>query len=215
MKKLLVVGVLASFCSVTFGLLPALAIEGTATIKAQDLYSLANRKSYRLGIRGSLLSPSKDILVTKDSSFDFGLEFDAKLNENLDTGPRFGYASFKNNQGAALNANYAIMRFGFGARVYTMYWGDYGSTHGFANLYFDGEANYYTANKGDAVVATSPSTYSGIGGQVGVGLEFAFGPSTGAFVQADISRTSIKDASGTELPLDGYLLSAGVRMSFF
>ena len=211
----MIVGLLVCFALVSIALLPAGAIEGTATIKASDLYSLANRKSYRLGLRGSILSPTKDVLVTKDSSFDFGLEFDAKLNENLDVGPRFGLASFKNNQGAAINATYTVMRFGFGARVYAMYWGDYGSTHGFANLYFNGEANYYTANKGDAVAASSPSSYSGIGGQVGVGLEFAFGPSTGAFVQADIIRTSIKDSSGTQLPLDGYLISSGVRMSFF
>jgi hypothetical protein len=215
MKKSLALGLLVSLFLVSAGLLPALAVEGTATIKASDLYSLANRKSYRLGVRGSIISPTRDVLVTKDSSFDFGLEFDAKLNENLDTGPRFGYSSFKNNQGAAVNATYAIMRFGYGARVYALYWGDYGSTHGFANLYFVAEANYYTANKGNAVVAASPSSYAGLGGQVGAGLEFAFGPSTGAFVEADILKTSVKDSLGTSLPLDGYILAAGARMSFF
>lgn len=214
MKKK-VIGLVLCLCFLASAVvLPVAAIEGTATIKAADLYSMSQRKTYRLGVRGSLISPTADILVTKDSSFDLGLEFDAKLNENLDTGPRFGYSSFNNNQGSSVNAKYSILRFGYGARVYMMYWGEYGSTHGFANLYLNAEANYYTANKGDAVVATSPSTYAGLGGQVGVGLEFAFGPNTGAFIEADYLKTSIKSSSNDSLPLSGYILATGVRMAF-
>lgn len=194
---------------------PAYAIEGTTTMKTSELFTLAQRKTYRLGIRGSLLSPTSNILVSKDSSFDLGLEFDAKLNENLDTGPRFGYSSFKNNQGAAVNATYTILRFGYGARIYLASWGETTSTHGLVNAYLNAEANYYTANKGDAVVATSPSSYAGLGGQVGAGVEFALGPNTGVFVDANILKTSIKDTSNNELPLDGYILQAGTRLAFF
>ncbi|MCU0641749.1 MAG: outer membrane beta-barrel protein [Candidatus Margulisbacteria bacterium] len=212
MKKTIVCLLLLA---VSLTALPVWAIEGTTTIKTADLFSLANRKTYRLGIRGSLLTPTKDVLVSKDSSFDLGLEFDAKLNENLDTGPRFGYSSFKNNQGAAVNATYSILRFGYGARIYLASWGETTSTHGLVNAYLNAEANYYTANKGDAVVATSPSTYAGLGGQVGAGAEFALGPNTSVFADFNILKTSVKDSGGTELPLDGYTLQAGTRLAFF
>jgi hypothetical protein len=194
---------------------PAYAIEGTTTMKTSDLFTLAQRKTYRLGIRGSILSPTSNVLVSKDSSFDLGLEFDAKLNENLDTGPRFGYSSFKNNQGTTLNATYTILRFGYGVRIYLASWGETTSTHGLVNAYLNAEGNYYTANKGDAVVATSPSSYAGLGGQVGGGVEFALGPNTSVFADANIIKTSIKDVAGTELPLDGYILQAGTRLAFF
>lgn len=209
--------IIVSFLLLAFGLavVPAFAIEGTTTMKTSDLLSLANRKTYRLGIRGSIISPTSDVLITKDSSFDLGLEFDAKLNENLDTGPRFGYCSFKNNQGAAVNATYSIIRFGYGARIYVASWGEATSTHGLVNAYLNAEANYYTANKGDAVVATSPSSYAGLGGQVGAGIEAAFGPNTSVFADVNYLKTSIKDASNTSLPLTGYTLQAGTRLAFF
>ena len=194
---------------------PVYAIEGTTTMKTSDLFTLAQRKTYRLGIRGSILSPTSNVLVSKDSSFDLGLEFDAKLNENLDTGPRFGYSSFKNNQGTALNATYTILRFGYGVRIYLASWGETTSTHGLVNAYLNAEGNYYTANKGDAVVATSPSSYAGLGGQIGGGVEFALGPNTSVFADANIIKTSIKDAGNTELPLDGYILQVGTRLAFF
>jgi len=194
---------------------PLYAIEGTTTVKTSDLISLANRKTYRLGIRGSFLSPTSNLLVTKDSSFDIGFEFDAKLNENLDTGPRIGYCSFKNNQGAGLNANYSIMRFGYGVRIYVASWGEMTSTHGMANAYFNAEGNYYTANRGDAVVLASPSTFAGLGGQVGAGVEFGLGPNTSVFVDANILKADIKDSNNNELPLSGYTLQAGTRLAFF
>jgi len=216
MKKIFALGLLASFFAVSFLLIPAMAIEGTTTMKTSELLSLANRKTYRLGIRGSLISPTSTLLVNKNSSFDIGLEFDAKLNENLDTGPRFGYSSFKNDQGAGLNADYSILRFGYGARIYVLSWGEYQSTHGFANLYFTGEVNYYTASKGSSVSLSAPSSYAGLGGQVGAGVEFAFGPNTGAFAEVDYLKTSIKASdSSANLPLNGYILAAGTRLAFF
>jgi hypothetical protein len=162
-----------------------------------------------------MIAPTRDILVSKDSTFDFGLEFDAKLNENLDTGPRFGVCSFKNNQGAALNATYTVIRFGYGARIYVLSWGEYTSSHGPLNAYLAGEANYYTANKANEVTLNSPSSFAGFGGNVGAGLEMAFGPNTRVFAQVDYSRTSIKDSNSNSLPLDGYILAAGTRLAFF
>jgi len=217
MKKMLVVGLLAAFGMVSFGLLSAQAIEGTATIKAQDLYNLANRKSYRLGVRGGIISPTDTINLNKDSTFDFGLEFDAKLNENLDNGPRFGIISKKLKVGSTIDANYMAIKFGFGSRVYLLYWGDYGSTHGFFNLYVGGEVDYFTANKTSDVtsLATNPSSFAGFGGYGNVGVELAFGPNTGGFVEAGYQRTSVKDSNNNKLPLDGYVVAAGARMSFF
>jgi len=211
MKKGLVFVILASLLLMSC---PVWAIQGTATISAKDLYSLAQRKTYRLGIRGSILSPIKDILVTKDSSFDLGLEFDAKLNENLDTGPRFGIMSFKSNT-TGYNASYSVLRFGYGARIYVMYWGEYGSTHGFVNAYLNAEANYYTASKASEVTLNSPPSFAGLGGMVGGGVELAFGPNTGAFAEVDYQRTSIKSTDGQSLPLDGYIVAAGARLAFF
>jgi hypothetical protein len=211
MKKGLVFVILASLLLMSC---PVWAIQGTATISAKDLYSLAQRKTYRLGLRGSMLSPTKDILVTKDSSFDFGLEFDAKLNENLDTGPRFGICSFKSNTGG-YNASYSVLRFGYGGRIYVMYWGEYGSTHGFVNAYLNAEADYYTASKASEVTLNSPPSFAGLGGMVGGGVELAFGPNTGAFAEVDYQRTSIKSTDGQSLPLDGYIVAAGARLAFF
>lgn len=217
MKKGMLLGLLISFFTVSLGLLPARAIEGTATIKAQDLYNLANRKSYRLGIRGGVISPTDTVNVNKDSTFDFGLEFDAKLNENFDNGPRFGIITKKLKVGSTIDANYTAVKFGFGGRMYLMYWGDYGSTHGFFNLYVGGEGDYYIANKSSDVtsLSTNPASLSGLGGYANVGVELAFGPNTGGFVEAGYQRTSIKDSSGNKLPLDGYVVATGARMSFF
>jgi hypothetical protein len=194
---------------------PVWAIEGTTTMKTSDLLSLAGRKTYGLGLRLSMLSPTKDILVSKDSTIDFGLEFDAKLNENLDTGPRFGVCTFKNNQGSSLNATYTVIRFGYGARIYVLSWGEYTSSHGPLNAYLDAEANYYTANKASEVTLSSPSSFAGFGGNIGAGLEMAFGPNTRVFAQLDYSRTSIKDGNSNSLPLDGYIVAAGTRLAFF
>ncbi|MFA6169286.1 MAG: hypothetical protein WCW67_08130 [Candidatus Margulisiibacteriota bacterium] len=194
------------------------AIEGSATIAAKDLYSLAQRKTYRLGLRGCLLSPTDNVNVSKDSVLDFGLEFDAKLNENLDTGPRFGIVLNKKLKlGATVDASYTLVKFGYGARIYTMYWGEYGSSHGFFNLYFNAEVDYYTGNKVSEVtaMATNPSSFAGLGGYGGVGIELAFGPNTSGFGEVGYQKTSIKDANNVELPLDGYVLAAGVRLAFF
>ncbi|MBU1617332.1 MAG: hypothetical protein KKF06_06155 [Candidatus Margulisbacteria bacterium] len=195
-----------------------LAIEGTATIAAKDLYNLAQRKTYRLGIRGCLLSPTDNVNVSKDSTFDLGLEFDAKLNENLDTGPRFGLILNKKLQlGSSVDATYTLVKFGYGARIYTMYWGEYGSSHGFFNLYISAEIDYYTGNKvsDGTPLATNPSSFAGLGGNAGVGVELAFGPNTGGYAEVGYQRTSIKDTNNVELPLDGYILAAGVRLAFF
>jgi hypothetical protein len=211
MKKIMLSGLLLAL---VLSALPVWAIEGTTTIKTSDLLSLANRKTYRLGIRLSMISPNKDILISKDTTMDLGLEFDAKLNENLDTGPRFGLCSFKNNQ-AGFNATYTVMRFGYGARIYVASWGEYTSSHGLLNAYLEAEANYYTANKANEVTLSAPSTFAGFGGNVGAGIEMAFGPNTGVFAQVDYSRTSIKDSANNSLPLDGFILAAGTRLAFF
>jgi hypothetical protein len=212
MKKAVVLFLVLAFVAMS---VPVYAIEGTTTMKTSDLLTLANRKTYRLGIRAGIISPTSNVLDNKESSFDLGLEFDAKLNENLDTGPRFGYCSFKNNQGTALNASYSILRFGYGARIYVASWGEATSTHGAINAYLAAEANYYTANRGDQVSVSAPSTYAGFGAQVGAGIEAAFGPNTSVFADVNYLRTSIKDSSNTSLPLSGYALQVGTRLAFF
>jgi len=216
MKKIAVITSALFIFSCFLGLYAASALTKE---EANIVYSLAQRKSYRLGLRAAILSPTDTINVSKDSSFDLGFEFDAKLNENFDCGPRFGIISKKlQNTGGTVNANYTAIKFGFGGRIYTMYWGEYGSTHGFFNLYFAAEGDYYIANKASDVtsLATNPSSLAGMGGYGGVGLELAFGPNTGGFVEAGYQKTSVKDSTGNyELPLDGYVLAAGARLAFF
>jgi hypothetical protein len=216
MKKVissLIVFVLAT------GFLSLYAASALTKDESNIVFSLAQRKSYRLGLRGAILSPTDTINVSKDSSFDLGLEFDAKLNENFDCGPRFGIISKKlQNTGGSVNANYTAIKFGFGGRIYSMYWGEYGSTHGFFNLYFAAEGDYYIASKAFdiASLATNPSSLAGLGGYGGVGLELAFGPNTGGFVEVGYQKTSIKDSTGNyALPLDGYVMAAGARLAFF
>jgi hypothetical protein len=216
MKKaisfLIVLGVSAGFLSF-------FAADALTKEEANIVFSMAQRKSYRLGLRAAILSPTDTVNVSKDSAFDLGLEFDAKLNENFDCGPRFGIISKKlQNTGGTINANYTAIKFGFGGRLYTMYWGEYGSTHGFFNLYVAAEGDYYIASKGSdiASLATNPSSLAGMGGYGGVGIELAFGPNTGGFVEAGYQKTSVKDSTGNyELPLDGYVLAGGARLAFF
>lgn len=196
------------------GSLSFLAATALTKEEAGIVYSLANRKSYRLGLRGAIISPTDNINLSKDSTFDLGLEFDAKLNENLDTGPRFGVISKKLNS-STVNANYTAIKFGFGGRIYTMYWGEYGSTHGFFNLYVALEGDYYVVNKSSDISGTNPSQFAGLGGYGGVGIELAFGPNTGGFVEAGYQKTSIKDSSNVEFPMDGYVVAAGTRLAFF
>src|SRR3989338_6325321 len=124
----------------SFAFSPAHALEGEVKMQAKDLYYLAQRKTYRLGVRGGLISPSDTVNLNKDSTLDFGLEFDAKLNENLDSGPRFGIVSKKLLTGAS-DASYMALKFGYGARIYFLYWGEYGSTHGFFNAYATGQVD--------------------------------------------------------------------------
>ncbi len=214
MKKMMsVVVALAVFsCFLSFFAASALTKE-----EAGIVYSLAQRKTYRLGLRAGIISPTDNINVNKESSFDLGLEFDAKLNENLDTGPRFGIVS-KKLQTSALGGSYTALKFGYGGRIYMMYWGEYGSTHGFFNLYVNGEIDYYTANKSSDIagLTSGPSSLAGMGGYGGLGVELAFGPNTGGFVEAGYQKTSIKDSTGNnELPLDGYIIAAGARLAFF
>lgn len=215
MKKIIIVVVIVLFllapmvlCSSAFG------IEGTATVSVKDLFNMANRKSYRLGLRAAMISASDDVNLNKDSTLDFGLEFDAKLNENLDVGPRFGLVSKKLLTGVT-DASYTAIKFGFGGRMYLMYWGDYGSTHGFANAYIAGEGDYYIANKSSAIIATSPSSFAGIGVYGGAGIELAFGPNTGGYAEVGYQRTSIKSSDSQRLPIDGLVLAAGARLAFF
>ena len=202
------------------GCLSFYAASALTKEEAGVVFSLAQRKSYRLGLRGGIISPTDNINQLKDASYDLGLEFDAKLNENLDTGPRFGLISKKlQNAGGTVNANYTAVKFGFGGRIYTMYWGEYGSTHGFFNLYVALEGDYYTVNKSSDVATggtlTNPSQFAGMGGYGGLGVELAFGPNTGGFVEVGYNKTSIKDSTGVEFPLDGYVLAAGTRLAFF
>ncbi|MFH1386363.1 MAG: outer membrane beta-barrel protein [bacterium] len=210
-------------CSLTIfilggiSLVPVYALEGTTTVSTKELLTLAQRKNLGLGVKVSMISPASDILATKIPAYDIGLAFDFKFNENLDTGPRFGIASCVNDQGTTLNASYQIIRFGYGAKLYAINWSDHSSLHGFANLYFAGEVNYFAANKikDSTALAISPASFAGLGVQAGVGLEFTFGPNTGAFAQIDYLRTSINDISSHTLPLDGLVLTVGSRMAFF
>ena len=215
MEKMIVVGLLAGLLIGSTAVLPVMALTQE---ESNIVFSLAQRKSYRLGLRGGIISPTDTINVDKNSTFDLGLEFDAKLNENLDTGPRFGLISKKlQNTGGTVNANYTAIKFGFGGRIYTMYWGEYGSTHGFFNLYLALEGDYYTVSKTSDItsLATNPSSFAGVGGYGGVGIELAFGPNTGGFVEAGYNKTSIRSSSNEEFPLDGYVVAAGTRLAFF
>ncbi|MBI5700829.1 hypothetical protein HZC34_03150 [Candidatus Saganbacteria bacterium] len=217
MKRIFVALTLAMFLmSLGFFTSKVTAAEvGTATISVKDLYSMANRKSYRLGLRAGIISPTDNINVNKDSTFDLGLEFDAKLNENLDVGPRFGIISKKlATSSGSVNDSYTAIKFGFGGRMYLAYWGDYGSTHGFVNAYVAAEGDYYIASKSTAVVAAAPASFAGIGGYGGAGVEFAFGPNTGGYAEVGYQRTSIKATDNSELPLDGYIAAGGARLAF-
>jgi len=187
--------------------------EATITAKV-DLPALMSRKNYRLGVRAGLLSPTDSVNVSKDSTFTIGLDFDAKLNENLDSGPRFTYVSKKFNDGGTTNATYGVLMFGYGARVYLTYFGDYGSTHGFFNAYLAGEINYAAASKSSEILANSPSGYAGFIANGGVGLELAFGPNTTGFVDIRYQKASIKDSGGSSLPLDGIMINFGTRLAF-
>jgi hypothetical protein len=215
MNKWLVLFLMGFFMSSLVSLdTPAIAQEGTATLSMDQLNALANRKSYRLGLRVSGISPSSSTLTSSNMGYDFTFEFDAKLNENLDLGPRGGYASYKATTSDGIDGTYGMMKFGFGGRLYMVYWGDYGSTHGFFNSYFDFEADYYNANKGSGV-STSPSSFSGIGGYGALGLELAFGPNATGFASVGYQRTSIKSSTNVELPLSGFVAQAGTRLAFF
>ncbi|KAF0133608.1 MAG: hypothetical protein FD145_1224 [Candidatus Saganbacteria bacterium] len=191
----------------------SLAQAGEAKISIKDLFSMANRKSYRLGLRGAFISSSDDVNLNKDSVIDLGLEFDAKLNENLDVGPRFGFVS-KKLLTSATNATYNAIKFGFGGRMYLMYWGDYGSTHGFVNAYVCAEGDYYIASKSAEIVVTSPASFAGLGAYGGAGIELAFGPNTGGYAEVGYQRTSIKSSDNQKLPIDGIVIATGARLAF-
>lgn len=221
-KVLLIVSVLglvlflrASSSAAPAATVPVGADLTKATIVTQvDLPALLSRKNYRLGMRVGILSPNDNLTVTKDTPFSFGFDFDAKLNENLDMGPRFTYLSKKFVNSASVNANYGVLMFGFGGRIYLTYFGDYGSTHGFANVYVALDGNYVVASKADGI-ATSPASFAGFMGNGGVGVELAFGPNTTGFVDARYQKASVKDSASNEFPLDGYAITAGARMAFF
>lgn len=214
MKKLL--SALFVLVFVSSFILPAFSEiqAGQAVVSVKDLFSMANRKSYRLGLRAAIISPSDNINLNKDSTMDFGLEFDAKLNENIDAGPRFGIVSKKLQTGAT-NASYTAIKFGFGGRMYLAYWGDYGSTHGFINAYVAGSVDYYIASKASEVTLNSPASFAGLGAYGGAGVELAFGPNTGGFAEAGYQKTSIKSTDNQALPLDGFIVAVGARLAFF
>lgn len=216
MKKYLIVCLAAACLFTGLGYLGvAFAQVHAATITAKvDLPALLTRKTYRLGVRVGAMTQGDSYNINKDSAITIGLDFDAKLNENLDTGPRFTYVSQRYNNGNTINATYGVLMFGYGARMYLTYFGDYGSTHGFANAYIAGELNYAAASKSSDVLATSPSNYAGFVANAGVGLELAFGPNSTGFVDVRYQRSSVKDSNNSSFPLSGFLLNFGTRLAF-
>jgi|GEM_PF-6957586 len=183
-------------------------------MKRFNLPAILQRKDYRLGIRVGLMSPTDSKTVTKDSPFSLGFDFDAKLNENFDLGPRITYVNKKFDNGTTVNASYGLLMFGFGGRIYLTYFGDYGSTHGLFNAYVAGDLNYAIASKTSDLLAASPATFSGFVLNAGGGLEAAFGPNTAGFIDLRYQKGTTKDASGISFPDEGFVLSLGTRLSF-
>lgn len=216
MKKFISAFFVMVFVFSTLLILPAYSEvkAGEAIVSVKDLFSMANRKSYRLGLRAAIISPTDNVNLNKDSTMDIGLEFDAKLNENIDSGPRFGIISKKLQTGTT-TASYTAIKFGFGGRMYLAYWGDYGSTHGFINAYVAGSVDYYIASKASEVTLNAPASFAGLGAYGGAGVELAFGPNTGGFAEAGYQKTSIKSTDNQVLPLDGFVVAVGARLAFF
>ncbi|MCX5749715.1 MAG: hypothetical protein NTZ10_05685 [Candidatus Saganbacteria bacterium] len=228
MKKVLFAALAVSFIIIGLSAVSQAATPGSvavpvgesmskATLVTQvDLPALMNRKTYRLGVRGGLISVSDTTNIQAEGTATFGFDFDAKLNENLDTGPRFTYIWKRYNNGTTVNGSYGIMAFGYGARIYVTYWGDYGSTHGYLNAYLTGDINYCAANRlTDSRTGGSPSSFSGFAANAGAGIEAAFGPNTTGFVELKYQKSGLRDSNNVELPLDGFVFNLGTRLAFF
>ena len=199
------------------------AEEGTITLTLKEYQTLLQKKSYRLGLRAGVLLPVEATSFKDKTAIQGGLEFDAKLNENLDTGPRIAYC-LANMSSLDLNASYAILQFGYGARLYLLSWGESGSSHGLINLYTTAEMQFMIANKtkddmdtsmSSFGLITNPSSFAGIGLYGGAGIEIGFSQNTGAYLEVGYQTTRLKSSDDEVLPLQGMLVTSGLRLSFF
>lgn len=197
-------------------LLPVYPEEGKVTLTLQEYQKLLQKKTYRLGFRAGMLFPSDATTLKDKSAIQGGLEFDAKLNENLDTGPRIAVSQLTVEQ-SDVNASYSVLQFGYGGRFYLLSWGEDASSHGLVNLYGSLEIQFMIANKiSDVnVLLTNPSNYAGFGGYGGVGLEIGFGANSSGYGEMGYQLTQLKSSNDKALPLKGYLITAGLRLSFF
>jgi len=62
---------------------------------------------------------------------------------------------------------------------------------------------------------TNPSSFAGIGLYGGAGIEIGFSQNTGAYLEVGYQTTRLKSSDDEVLPLQGMLVTSGLRLSFF
>jgi hypothetical protein len=171
-------------------------------------------QTHRLGFKGGIFAPS--VKSTHITGIELEAQFDAVIHPHVDAGPRFGLF-IREIEDIAINgekSKFIIVPITFQFRFYPFYSDEKGATHGIIAPYLGASAGYYFAlltetNKLD--VAKVPDGLGGFGGNVCVGIDFGFGPSTAYFVELSYRKTGTRSQRGYELDLDGFTLSLGGR----
>ncbi|OGC36856.1 hypothetical protein A2311_02950 [candidate division WOR-1 bacterium RIFOXYB2_FULL_48_7] len=173
---------------------------------------VAAKRNHRIGVGLAVLSPTSDILVTRNSTIGLNIDYDTKVNENLDIGVTLGYLSYRPKT-ATYDAGYGILKCGLTGRIYLASWNVGKTDHGLANFYLDIEGNAFSANKQEEFLSGSPASFSGLGVAGGLGMEMMYGPAATLYAAALYQRTAIKSTDNIELPLDGYVIQVGTRVA--
>ncbi|MFC1767191.1 hypothetical protein ACFLZ2_01370 [Candidatus Margulisiibacteriota bacterium] len=186
------------------------AIDIPTKYIAPQIYS---RKAFAVTMKAENFSPLNG-LVSNDMNPSTGTAFELciKASDTLDHVIKFGTTARRLVTDAGVNAAYDAIRVGWGVKVYALEWGDFSDIHGLFNIYGIFGIEGYSATQTEDIGGGSPPTsFSGLGVSGGGGIEFIFTPVTSAFVEAVVQKTSLTQGA-FELPFEGYLLSAGVKI---
>lgn len=174
-------------------------------------------KSHRLGFRSGVYFPS---IKAKSMGLDFEAQFNAKIHQNVDSGPKFGLF-FRQVSTAEETSTYVVVPLNFTFRFYP-FSRTKDSTHGWFAPYAAVDGGYYFSLLLDSNLINDntvviPEGLGGFGGAAGIGLELGtFGivsiPDFLWFVEAQYRYAHMTSRRNYDLQLDGFTVSFGCRM---
>jgi hypothetical protein len=180
-----------------------------ASLKRPLIY---DRKNISIVIQGKLLIPvNTGTNLNNLPSIGSGGDISLKTSDTMDQFVKADIVYRRLETEVGTNAAYTVMHIGYGAKLYLYQWGEFGKSYGLFNLYAIGSIDGCFANRNELVSGTAPSDFSGLGLTLGAGIEFIFSPFSSFTGEIIYQRAELK-VGDVQLPLDGFTLSAGIKV---